>query len=152
MSLDVYLEFEGALAPNGQERIFIREDGCNKEISREEWNRRFPDREPVAVQMSSAQDAAEVYSANITHNLSTMASHAGIYEALWRPEEIGIDLARQLIEPLTAGLGVLLNDPERFKAFNPSNGWGSYDGLVGFVRNYLEACRQFPDATVYASR
>ncbi len=32
----------------------------------------------------------EVYISNVTHNLNKMAGEAGIYEALWRPEEIGI--------------------------------------------------------------
>lgn len=31
---------------------------------------------------------AELFSANITHNLSRMAAAAGIYECLWRPEEM----------------------------------------------------------------
>lgn len=34
--------------------------------------------------------SGEGYSANITHNLGAMAEAAGIYLALWRPEEIGI--------------------------------------------------------------
>ncbi len=29
-----------------------------------------------------------VYDANITHNLGKMAGQAGIYEALWTPQEI----------------------------------------------------------------
>lgn len=33
-----------------------------------------------------------------------------------------------------------------------SNGWGDYDGLVSFVRHYLAACRQWPEAMVEVSR
>lgn len=29
-----------------------------------------------------------VFSANITHNLGEMADKAGIYKALWRPEDL----------------------------------------------------------------
>lgn len=93
-----------------------------------------------------------VYDANITHNLGTMAHEAGIYKHLWRPEEIGITKAEQLIEPLKNGLELLESDPERFKAFNPENGWGSYEGLVRFVQKYLEACKENPDATIDVSR
>ena len=39
----------------------------------------------------------EVYSANITHNLGLMAEEAGIYQPLWRPEELGIKTAAGLI-------------------------------------------------------
>jgi hypothetical protein len=93
-----------------------------------------------------------LYDRNITHNLAQMAGQAGIYEALWRPEEIGITKARDLIGPLQTGLDLLKSDPARFKAFNPANGWGDYDGLVDFVSSYLRACRGYPDANVSASR
>lgn len=89
-----------------------------------------------------------VYSGNITHNLTSMASEAGIYQALWRPEEIGITTAAQLIEPLTAGLALLKSDPPRFEAHNSPNGWGLYEHFVPFVENYLTACKENPDATV----
>jgi hypothetical protein len=94
----------------------------------------------------------EVYSANITHNLGRMAKEAGIYQALWRPEEIGITTAGQLIEPLTAGLALLKSDPPRFEAFNSPNGWGMYEHFVPFVEGYLAACKANPDAEIEVSR
>jgi hypothetical protein len=100
----------------------------------------------------TAKREVEVHSDNITHNLAPMAEEAGIYEHLWRPEEIGITTAQQLIEPLSKGLALLKSDPERFRALNPENGWGSYDGLVSFVQRYLTACSIDPDAKVEASR
>jgi len=93
-----------------------------------------------------------IYEDNITHNLNKMAHAAGIYEALWRPEEIGITKASQLIEPLMKGLKLLQKNPERFKKHNPENGWGTYEGLVDFVRCYLQACVETPDADVEADR
>ena len=90
----------------------------------------------------------EVYSDNITHNLNVMAGEAGIYEALWRPEEIGITLAHQLIPILEEGLAKLRANPEHYEKFNPENGWGNYVGLVKFVVDYLAACKENPDARV----
>ncbi len=148
MSLDVYLKAAAPVAATPSlPRIFIREDGQNKELSRAEWDARFPGREPVVVPPSEER-SAELYNGNITHNLGPMAREAGIYMECWRPEEIGITKASQLIEPLTSGLGALQQEPERFKAFNPDNGWGTYEGLVRFVADYLAACRAFPDADV----
>lgn len=147
MSLDVYLTL-----PHAQQelanRIFIREDGRTKEVSRAEWDARYPGREPATVEAP----AQEVYSANITHNLGRMANEAGLYVYLWKPDECGLTHAKQLIEPLIAGLAVLQYDPERFRTFNPSKGWGDYDGLVSFVEQYLAACREYPDAEVSVSR
>lgn len=94
----------------------------------------------------------EVYSANITHNLGKMAKAAGIYECLWRPEEIGIITAGQLIEPLEAGLKKLLAAPRKYQRFDSPNGWGLYVHFVPFVEKYLAACREHSDATVDASR
>lgn len=181
MSLDVYLTMDGAQSPSGS-GIFMREAGSTREISRDEWDRAFPGREPL-VATATDDGGGEVYEANITHNLSTMAEHAGIYDACWRPYRIAdpekaalvhaqeearnfhgpdgaFELERSiapihaalLIEPLRAGLALLESDPERFRRHNPENGWGSYEGLVSFVRGYLRACERYPQATVSVSR
>lgn len=60
--------------------------------------------------------------------------------------------ARDLIEQLRAGLDRLRADPQRFKEYNPKNGWGDYEGLVRFTANYLAACEEHPDAVVRVSR
>lgn len=144
MSLDVTLRGENPFPENTGPQIFIRENGSNVRISREDWDKRFPDREPVMIEPSG--DC--LFTANITHNLNKMAMEAGIYEVLWRPEEIGVTKAHGLVEPLTRGLALLRNDPERFKSFNPENGWGKYETLVAFVERYLIACTAFPSADV----
>lgn len=94
----------------------------------------------------------DVYWANITHNLNKMADAAGIYKHLWRPDEIGITKAAQLIEPLREGLALLKSDPEKFEQYNSSNGWGLYEHFVPFVEKYLAACEEHPDADVKVSR
>lgn len=106
----------------------------------------------MSLDVSLYMGKRECYTANITHNLNKMADEAGIYYHLWRPDEINLTTAKELIKPLENGLELLKNEPERFKVFNPSNGWGDYDGLVRFVANYLDACKDLPDATIYISR
>lgn len=147
MSLDVYLRL-GSMSAEGS-GIFIRENGSIREITRTEWNEKFPNREPIIV----LEDYKYyVHHANITHNLSKMADKAGIYETLWRPDEIAIWHAHQLIEPLRSGLKRLQADPDYYSLFNPENGWGNYENLVEFVKQYLEACEQYPYAEVFVSR
>lgn len=94
----------------------------------------------------------EVYSSNITHNLGAMAEEAGIYKHLWRPEELGISKAFDLIKPLEAGLATLRADPEKFEKLNAPNGWGKYEHFVPFVEKYLEACKESPNAEISVSR
>lgn len=94
----------------------------------------------------------ELYAANITHNLNQMADAAGIYKHLWRPEELGLTKAAELITPLQNGLEMLLTDPEKYRALNPFNGWGTYEILVKFVGDYIAACIANPDADISISR
>jgi len=90
----------------------------------------------------------EFFSGNITHNLNEMADAAGIYKALWHPDEVGITVASDLITPLTSGLEKMRSEPEQMRQHNPPNGWGTYEGLMRFVDEYLEACVAHPKADV----
>lgn len=93
-----------------------------------------------------------LFSQNITHNLGAMAREGGFYEKVWRPEESGVATAVDLIEPLTRAIADMKADPERFKKHNAPNGWGLYEHFVPWLQNYLDACKENPEATVYASR
>jgi hypothetical protein len=94
----------------------------------------------------------EVFDANITHNLNKMAMAAGIYEALWRPDENNLNTAGQLIPLLEDGLAKMKFNPAKFKALNPPNGWGNYDDFITWIEAYLTACRKYPEASVFVSR
>jgi hypothetical protein len=125
MSLDVYL-----VGPSSQEQcVCTRCDNVHTRTD-EPW----------------------LYDANITHNLNQMADAAGIYQHLWRPDELGISIAGELVEPLRAGLEKLKADPAHFEQFNAPNGWGMYEHFVPFVEKYLAACIEHPTATVRVSR
>jgi hypothetical protein len=102
----------------------------------------------------------EVYVNNITHNCGKMAGAVELsngktlYDILWRPDECEppLSFAKDITESLEEGLRILRSDPEKFKQYNPENGWGSYDGLCNFVREYLIACLENPEANVQVCR
>lgn len=94
----------------------------------------------------------QVFSANITHNLNTMADEAGIYYHLWEPDKIGISVAAQLIEPIRSALILMKSDPDRFCAHNAKNGWGTYDQFVPWLEKYLEALIENPNCLIEVSR
>ena len=94
----------------------------------------------------------DVYDRNITHNLGQMAGKAGIYYALWRPEEKGWKYGKDIIKVLEKGLKKLKDKPEYFEKFNAHNGWGMYEHFVPFVEECLEACKKYPNAEIYVSR
>lgn len=89
-----------------------------------------------------------LYDSNITHNLNTMAEEAGVYKHIWYPEELGIDYAVKLIEPLLKAQSDMTKDPDRFKKHNPENGWGNYETLLDFIKHYVQACIEHPKALV----
>lgn len=102
-----------------------------------------------------------VYSGNITHNLGKMAGEVKIpymagtvslYTILWRPEELQFTKAREIADLLDIGWNILLSDPEKYKKYNPENGWGSYEGLCDFVYRYRNACWDNPEAELSVSR
>lgn len=145
MSLDVYLLSPVPIVKSGT-GVFVRLDGKTTELSPEEVLKRFGRH----VKMYK-RETNKLFHANITHNLGEMAEAAGIYRHLWRPEKLGIDLAMLLIPPLSEGYRKLLSEPEKFKEFNPPNGWGDYEDLVDFVSRYLLACIAYPEAKIEIS-
>lgn len=152
MSLDVSL-----IAPNRIKKagtgVFVRENGRNVELlTSDEVYAKFGQRVPEV-----ESDTNCVFDWNITHNLGEMADQVKIddhtlYQYLWRPEEIGVFQAKQLIEPLSRAWVSMLSDREKLEEFNPENGWGDYEGLVNFVEEYLKAAVEYPDATIEVSR
>lgn len=99
-----------------------------------------------------------VFSWNVTHNLGEMARQVDVgdgmnlYQVLWCPDEHDLSLAHEIADYLEIGWKILVANPEKYKAFNPSNGWGSYDGLVEFVARYRDACYENPFADLSISR
>ena len=99
-----------------------------------------------------------IFSMNITHNLGKMAAAVKLsngktlYDVLWRPDEHGYFNAEDISELLDEGWNILLAFPEKYKACNPENGWGEYDGLVNFVYQYRNACWENPEAELRVSR
>ena len=94
----------------------------------------------------------ELTSHNITHNLAQMAEECGLYYPLWRPEEIFITKASELLPLVEEGLAKLKADPEKYKEYNAPNGWGTYDNFVRFVEEVLQSCKEHPEAVISACR
>ena len=94
------------------------------------------------------EEEEEVFEANITHNLTGMAREAGIYEACWSPEELNARKAKDITPFLEKGYKKMKEDPARFKKFDSPNGWGLYENFLPWVRNYLESCKDNPEANI----
>lgn len=93
-----------------------------------------------------------VYEANITHNLTTMADALGMYQAIWRPEEIGIERAGQVIPYLEKGISEMAIYREKYMQYEAENGWGTYAVFLPWLQDYLHACRKYPLSSIEISR
>jgi hypothetical protein len=92
-------------------------------------------------------NTAYVFDRNMTSNVAPM----------WR--EAGADLAEMDGKPavdcwpaLANACDNMVDNPEKYKAMNPPNGWGSYDTCLDFLRSIRDACQEHPACTVRISR
>lgn len=53
-----------------------------------------------------------------------------------------------VIDQLLSAVSAMEGEPERFRALNPANGWGDYEGAVDYMRRFYLACERHPDATI----
>ena len=82
--------------------------------------------------------------AHYTYNVSPMFS-AVIGTGL---NELDGIRASEMAEKCVAILDAFNRDPAKFKAMNPSNGWGDFEGARKFIQTILNACREAPNATL----
>ena len=94
-------------------------------------------------------DRPEYFRRNITHNLGGMFDEAGVYEILWRGDGL---VAKDVLPKLAGALATMRAEPDRFKAFNAENGWGTYDGALAFLSAVVRACEEFPEGVLRCCR
>jgi len=122
MSADIWLEIDG-------EQITVSND--------------LDDAVRDLIPMRSAAEVSAT-TFNLTYNLSPMLTAAGmprwsvmIGQSATAAGEIWHRVHDTLVE-----------FPERFRAMNPPNGWGTYEDAVTVIGSLARACDQYPDARV----
>ena len=80
-----------------------------------------------------------------TYNLSDMWRLAGVFES---SSDMGGMNARALAGKAAAGLSKAVMYPASFKALNPTNGWGDYDGFVKILTRVAIVCAENPTGKV----
>jgi hypothetical protein len=93
-------------------------------------------------------DCCSAHDHNITHNLAPMFREAGVD---WHEYRDGEQHASVLLREVAHALTRMADEPARFKALNPPNGWGNYDGALAFLVRLAVDCLRHPDAIVRVS-
>ena len=60
-------------------------------------------------------------------------------------------LAKDCVRLLAQGVANMVDDPDKYLAMEPDNGWGHYDGALRYLHNLLNACIENPNATIEGS-
>lgn len=145
MSLDIYI-----ISPKPIKKkstgIFARIDGATRELTREEALKMFPKAEPWQITEEEIE-TNEFWHGNITHNLAKMANQCWsdtctLDDLLWR-DKMPDDII-EYISNLFTCLFELEDNPDKYKEYNPENGWGTYEQLIEFVRSFIHALLDMP--------
>lgn len=80
---------------------------------------------------------------NMTSNVGPMWRKAGADLADFHGENAGA-----MARVLDAAIGKMTAYPDEYRALNPSNGWGTYEGCVEFLRELRDEFTRHPNATV----
>lgn len=94
-------------------------------------------------------EPVEIWSFNITHNLSQMWTWAGCYDALYESYD---KRASEILPILKAALKKLKAHPEEAKRFSASNGWGTYEQAVPWLERVIATMTRHPDTIVGLSK
>jgi hypothetical protein len=78
---------------------------------------------------------------------------------MWRAALNGVPLADFHHAPCSEAAGPLADavkrmeaDPDTYRAMNPPNGWGNYEGALAYLRRLAEACAEHPKCRIRISR
>jgi len=95
-------------------------------------------------------DTGGEHPAYVTENQSPTYNLGPMFcEALGAPlRSLDGKLASEALPIVSAALVAMAADPAKFKALNPSNGWGDFDGAINFLRWLQSECSAHPKATV----
>lgn len=93
----------------------------------------------------TAKVETTVVNKNITHNLGKMWKEAGVYDALYNSKG---KMAKEVLPTLENGLQEMIAEPERFKQFEASNGWGMYEDAVSWLSDLIVQFKQYPEGII----
>ena len=157
MSLDLYIISPEPVKKTGT-GVYIRENGKTVELKTiEEVKQRFPDTDVSAIEERTIE-TDEFWHGNITHNLGRMAkevqlaertkdgSFITLYDILWEGE-LTMKSKWLLVSLLSKAVHELDNKPTKYQMFNPENGWGTYEQLLQFTKDFLKAVINAPEGS-----
>ena len=101
----------------------------------------------IYVETGESEDASVcVFDRNQTSNVARMWRAAGVDLSEWKDRPVG-----EVVEPLSEAVAAMKADPDKYRAMNPPNGWGSYETCLAFLESILTACRVHDRGVLWVS-
>lgn len=92
------------------------------------------------------EDSSVEECGNYTYNVSPMYYNSfNLEEGLRGLHQMGCEDA---IKHLNIAINKMESDPEKYRAMNPKNGWGDYEGALNFLKRIRKDCTKHPKAKV----
>ena len=138
--------------------VFVRRNGSMYELQTlEEVKAEFPDADLSNIRIHEYETRL-ICELSITHNLGKMARHipcgkTDVYHLLWHPGEIWPEhtneryfdeaecmrLHREWVQCVDEAWKYAADHEEELSVFNPDNGWGTYEVLLGALKKIRAA-------------
>lgn len=140
MSLDLTIRSDKIYKSKGT-GVFVRDAGGTRELQTiDEIKIYFPEFDINSI-TQEYYETYDVWTKNITHNLSFMASHVPVkdstlYYYLWRPEKIGFSYVNSnYVDGICEAYDYLKSNKDSLSKYNSSNDCGTYEELLDFVKS-----------------
>lgn len=93
----------------------------------------------------------QLESLNITNNLIDFAIALNCYECIWKPKNLNIITAYQLLPHLYEAYYNVIKYGDIYLSLLPKNGWGTKEQFLNFIDQYIEACITYPNTLIETS-
>lgn len=97
---------------------------------------------------TGGKEPVTVFGSDCTSNVSGMWADALGYPLAELDGRTAVDA----IDDLRRAAWRMANNPDKYRAMNPPNGWGNYEGARDYITEILEACLAHPKTTIAVSR
>ena len=94
----------------------------------------------------TAKREVEIYERNVTYNLADMYYKCIDKEKGFKKLD-GMN-CKEALPIINDAIQDMLNNAEEYRKLNPSNGWGSYDGLLKVLQEMRTCCENNLDGVI----
>ena len=98
----------------------------------------------ISLKEKQSADVEVIEVGNYTYNVSKMYIEA-IGKTLGEFHEMQ---SLDAVETLRSGVVEMISNPDKYRAMNPVNGYGNYEGALKYLQTFLHECEKNPNSII----